>query len=65
MCEPCEARLACVTRAVMKIDVDGPAWIEPTRCSGCGECLPACSYGAVGWPISGVSTKEPIRWVSR
>lgn len=51
-CEPCEARLACQTRAVMKIDGDEPAWIETNRCNGCGDCLAACTYGAITWAIA-------------
>ncbi|OGR26216.1 MAG: hypothetical protein A2139_13500 [Desulfobacca sp. RBG_16_60_12] len=64
MCEPCEARLACVTRAVTKIDPDGPAWIEAARCNGCGDCLPACGYGAVGWSITSRKTHETLGEVS-
>lgn len=52
-CEPCEARLACVTRAITKSDPDEPAWIETMRCNGCGDCLPACTHGAIGWSITG------------
>ncbi|HLC01843.1 MAG TPA: hypothetical protein VJK02_02295 [Anaerolineales bacterium] len=54
-----------MTRAVVKIDPDGPAWIETTRCNGCGDCLPACTYAAIGWSITGRKTDEPFREVSR
>jgi len=46
-CDPCSARLACKTKAVVKIDADEPAFIELARCNGCGDCLPACPYGAI------------------
>jgi len=46
-CDPCSARLVCKTRAVLKIDADAPAFIELARCNGCGDCLPACPYGAI------------------
>ena len=65
MCEPCEASLACVTRAVTKVDLDGPAWIETSRCNGRGDCLPACGYGAVGWSVAGRKTDEPLTEMSR
>ncbi|HEX6303738.1 MAG TPA: 4Fe-4S binding protein [Anaerolineales bacterium] len=46
-CDPCEARSACKTRAIMKIDPDEPAYIELSRCNGCSNCVPACLYGAI------------------
>lgn len=46
-CDPCLARLVCKTRAVMKPDADGPALVDLSRCNGCGDCLPACLFGAI------------------
>ncbi len=46
-CDPCSARLVCKTRAVLKIDADAPAFIELARCNRCGDCLPACAFGAI------------------
>jgi Fe-S-cluster-containing hydrogenase component 2 len=46
-CHPCEARSACNTRAIMKIDPDEPAYVELSRCNGCSKCLTACLFGAI------------------
>ena len=46
-CEPCEARLVCKTRAIVKIDVDEPPYIELSRCTNCGLCVLACVSGAI------------------
>ena len=47
MCDPCSARLACKTKAVIKVDADEPARIDLARCNGCGECCAACPYTAI------------------
>lgn len=46
-CDPCQARLVCKTRAIIKIDPDEPVLIQLERCSGCGECVLACSFEAI------------------
>lgn len=46
-CNPCEARLACKTRAVMQIDPDDSPYIELGRCNSCAACVTACNYGAI------------------
>lgn len=46
-CQPCEARKACKVRAIVKLDPDGPAVIDLTRCNGCGACVEACSFNAI------------------
>jgi len=46
-CDPCSARAACRTRAIVQVDAGEPALIDGSRCSGCGACLPVCPYGAI------------------
>jgi len=46
-CDPCQARLACKTRAIVKFAADELAFIEMDRCRGCGKCLQACSFSAI------------------
>jgi Pyruvate/2-oxoacid:ferredoxin oxidoreductase delta subunit len=46
-CQPCEARLACKTRAIVKIEPDEPPYIAGERCSGCSACVRACTYSAI------------------
>jgi Fe-S-cluster-containing hydrogenase component 2 len=49
-CDPCEARRVCKTKAILKIDRGDPVFIEPSLCSNCQLCLPACTYGAIVLP---------------
>lgn len=46
-CQPCEARLVCNTRAIVKIDPDEPPYIATERCSGCSVCITACVFNAI------------------
>lgn len=46
-CHPCEARLVCNTRAIVKLDPDEPPYIAIERCSGCSACVVACACGAI------------------
>jgi len=46
-CQPCEARLVCETRAIVKIDHDEPPYIAIERCIGCKACVLACLYKAI------------------
>jgi Pyruvate/2-oxoacid:ferredoxin oxidoreductase delta subunit len=54
-CQPCEARSACETRAIMKIDADEMPYIELERCSGCCACVLACSCQAISMHEIGVT----------
>jgi Pyruvate/2-oxoacid:ferredoxin oxidoreductase delta subunit len=46
-CQPCQARLVCKTRALVKYDPEEPAYIEYARCNSCGLCVLACSCSAI------------------
>ncbi|MBN2548691.1 MAG: hypothetical protein JXB15_06020 [Anaerolineales bacterium] len=46
-CNPCEARLACKTRAIIQIDPGDPPYIELGRCTGCADCVAACNFNAI------------------
>lgn len=46
-CVRCKARLACDTKAIVKIDPDEPAAVEPSRCMGCADCLSECPGQAI------------------
>jgi len=46
-CRNCSARLACVTRALMRLDVDDVMFVETERCNACGKCLNVCSFKAI------------------
>ena len=54
-CQPCEARLVCNTRAIMRIDPDEPSYIAIERCSRCGACIPACTLNAIVMLKDGVA----------
>lgn len=58
-CDPCSARLVCTMKAAVQIEADAPAFIELTRCMGCGDCLPACPYGAIA--LSNVNRPRSVR----
>ncbi len=47
ICDSCTAVASCATRAVIKIDKDESAAIDQALCHGCGDCVLACTYGAI------------------
>lgn len=53
-CQQCE-RPACLRacpvapKALSKDPVTGVVSVDETRCTGCGECVLACPYGAMGY----------------
>jgi len=47
ICVPCEARLACAPKAIVRLDPDDPPYVMIERCLRCGDCIPACPYSAV------------------
>ena len=49
---------ACPEKVISRDSVTGIVSVDEIRCSGCGECVEACSYGAmVLHPDTGVAIK--------
>ncbi len=54
MCQHCE-RPACLRacpvnpKAIARDPVTGVVAVDESRCTGCGECVTACPYGAMGY----------------
>lgn len=46
-CNPCPARKACRTKAIIKMGPEEQAIVKPSDCMGCGDCVDACPYGAI------------------
>ena len=46
-CEKCIAAEVCPTKAVFKIDSDGPVIVEQSTCYGCGDRVEKCSGKAI------------------
>ena len=46
-CEICLAAEVCSTKAILRVDPDGPAFIEQSVCYGCGDCVGKCSGKAI------------------
>lgn len=45
-CKRPDCLSACPERAIFK-GIDDIIFVDPHRCIGCGECLPACSWGMI------------------
>jgi formate dehydrogenase iron-sulfur subunit len=50
-CDPAPCVAACYAGALAT--TDGTVRFEVTRCTGCGLCLAACPFGAIGWSMEG------------
>jgi MinD superfamily P-loop ATPase len=46
-CRRCLASEACKMRAIVKIDLDEPPFLEVSRCRDCQVCVPACPFQAI------------------
>ena len=47
---------ACPEKAISQDPISGVVSIDETRCSGCGECMEACPYGAMALhPDTGIA----------
>ena len=46
-CDPCQARSACKTRAIVRIDPEDVPFIALERCSRCAACVMECAGGAI------------------
>ena len=44
---------ACGASAISKDEFTGVVQINESRCTGCGECVVACPYGAIGYDAVG------------
>ena len=65
VCDPCQARKVCKTRAIFQIDIDEPPFIELGRCSGCAACVLACCCGAILMVNSGSAGGEKCGGLGR
>ena len=46
-CRRCLAARVCRVRAIVKMDMDEPPYIDLARCYDCRRCVTACPFGAV------------------
>jgi Pyruvate/2-oxoacid:ferredoxin oxidoreductase delta subunit len=46
-CERCLAQKSCTTKAIIRIDLDEPPFIDVHRCHGCLLCLAECPQEAI------------------
>jgi len=46
-CRHCVAQQVCKIRAIVRIDLDEPPFIDVHRCHGCKVCLSECPFDAI------------------
>ena len=46
-CRKCLAAKVCNVRAIMRIDLEEPPYIDIERCYDCRLCIPACPFNAL------------------
>jgi Pyruvate/2-oxoacid:ferredoxin oxidoreductase delta subunit len=46
-CQECSAAKVCPSKAIYKLELEGPAVIEKEYCYGCGDCTEECPAKAV------------------
>jgi anaerobic selenocysteine-containing dehydrogenase/Fe-S-cluster-containing dehydrogenase component len=55
-CQQCDRPAclrACAASAISRDEKTGVVQIDESRCTGCGECVVACPYGAMGYDAIG------------
>ncbi|MDO9300039.1 MAG: 4Fe-4S binding protein [Anaerolineales bacterium] len=50
-CRRCLAADVCKVRALMRMDIDEPPYIDVERCYDCRLCIPACPFEAIALKI--------------
>ena len=49
---------ACLEEAISQDPASGVVSVDDTKCSGCGDCMEACPYGAIALhPDTGIAVK--------
>ena len=47
ICHKCVARKVCSTKALIRLDMDEPPFVDASLCYGCMLCIEACPHGAI------------------
>jgi carbon-monoxide dehydrogenase iron sulfur subunit len=50
-CDPAPCEMACITKAIYRIQSAGIVLINPERCINCGMCAMACPFGVIRYHI--------------
>jgi Pyruvate/2-oxoacid:ferredoxin oxidoreductase delta subunit len=64
VCDPCESRLVCNTRAIVKLDPAEPPYIAVERCTGCAACVLACACSAIQMHNAGSAVGAGCRGIN-